>query len=325
MGRARCCVVISLALLALAATPRDDDYFAILRGYQSGDADAAIAAVGMLAPSTIDAGVRRIAASRDATLAAAAVGLHTEVVARSLGERNWPWHLRIAESLLPIAAHVRGDGFRRAWLLAAIVYFEDWAQPLEAHRLAHDALSLFHHDADLLTLDGIAEELMATPRFFSATAAESRLHLGDADSALREAVSEDADNREARLRLGHVEYRRGASADARLTLRPLLAAADPRLRYLAAITSASVEDGAGSPEAAAQLYDLALAAVPGAQTAALGRSELHHRAGGLPEAASLAQSGIGSTRAADPWWGYYLGETWRLTPLLDELRRQARK
>jgi hypothetical protein len=341
-----CLAAIAMLMAAGSRTPSpaSRDYAAIVRAYQSGDAEAAITRLRVLEGQTLQMEFKEFFASPPPRLVAAAVALHTEVALRSrlnvtgdVAER----HLRLAASIVDVGEppkvnrlgsvtlHERAFApiappFRRLWYITVITRKVADGGIADTDPYLQNARVLFPHDADILLLSGIAEEMRASYRHVNATAGDRRVALDHAEAYLRESFTIAPDRLETKIRLGRVLQQRGRLEQARDLLTPLSGLQDPRLSYLASLFLGGLEDAAGNPGSAAGWYARAQAALPSAQSARLAASELLHREGKHRQAAASLASAIGATNVADPWWAYLFGEFWRVDSLLDALRRISR-
>jgi tetratricopeptide (TPR) repeat protein len=339
--------IAALAMLITMGAARPspaiaDDYAAIVRAYRDGDADAAVARLVALDRQRLETDFRLFTKWASPGLAAAAAALHTEVALRprvAITVRMADVHLELAASIveaglpptipllgprMPKGSDLREmpQHFRRLWYLAVLTAMEQQGR-LKVEYFERARL-LFPHDAEILLLSGIAEEVFASPRLLTLSAGARRNALERAEAYLRDAIAIAPDRMEARLRLGRVLAQRGRAAEARDLLTGVTGIEDARLPYLAALFLGGLEDEAGNTAGAAQWYAKATAGIPAAQAARLASSELQHRAGERQKAIDTLDSAIGEKNVDDPWWAYVFGEYWRTDLLLDALRKMSR-
>lgn len=155
------------------------------------------------------------------------------------------------------------------------------------------------------------------------------LRLKNAEKHLREALKLDPSLAEARLRLGHVLQQRGSMQEARGELEALFGEPDlpAVIRYLASMFLIDILEAQGNPAAAlARARDL-VTRYPECQSAQLALSRALE-AKGQRAAALAALKPLWKEEAAracsDPWWGYYLGQAWRVPRLVESLRAHVR-
>jgi hypothetical protein len=139
--------------------------------------------------------------------------------------------------------------------------------------------------------------------------------------ALERAAKHPDTRAEARLRLGHLEYRRGNLAPA---LEHLAAAAegddDPTRTYLAHLFAGWVHEKAGRPNEAIASFRQSLAAVNGL-AAALGLGVRLYEQDKRDEADALVKAALEpATAVPDPWKVYAYGDFRRFPYLLARLR-----
>jgi len=334
-----------LLTLVLAPASGADDYAAILRSYQSGDADAAVARLVALDYQAIEAGFSALVTSADGELVSvsAAAAMHTEVALRAgldvttaRATQNLDMATRLIEVGQPANVNKNGSGilsesriqpvspaFRRLWYVAVSTVLEADGRVEKADAYLESARALFP-DGEVLLLSGVEEEMRASGRVSATNAGERRKALGRAEAFLRASLAQDPAHMESKLRLGRVLQLRVAVPDSRELLTAVSAADDKRLGYLASLFLGGLEDTAGNPTAAAEWYQRASKRAPSAQSALLAASELRHRAGDRLAAAAAIPTAAGAANAADPWWSYLFGEYWQADPRLDALRAMGR-
>jgi hypothetical protein len=155
------------------------------------------------------------------------------------------------------------------------------------------------------------------------------MRLKSAEKYFRDALKFDASLVEARLRLGRVLQQRGVLPDARTEFEGVFAqpGAPAPLRYLASMFLVDVLEAQGHTAASfARARDL-VTRYPECQSAHLALSSAYEargqRAAALSALAPLWKE-EGARTCADPWWSYYLGQTWRVPALFESLRERVR-
>jgi tetratricopeptide (TPR) repeat protein len=336
--------MICSAVMSLTAAPQQPiepaEYAALVQTYHSGDAQAAAEKLGHFDGRRTEAAFRVFIANPPAHLVTAAAALHTEAALRSTSRAVMDQHLALAASIVEAgeAGKIRRHGealklslvqtvtpqFRRAWHILVITAMQSAGRIEAADSYLESARALFPHDADVLLLSAITDEMRVSPRLATPKPAGRLAALEHAEASLRESIVLAPDRLETRLRLGRVLQQRGLAAAARDVLTPLGAADDARVSYLASLFLGGIEDEAGNLESAAQWYRHATERVPSAQSARIGASELQHRAGQRDQAAADIRSAIAATKVGDPWWTYQFGEYWRIDVYLGAIRGMAR-
>jgi tetratricopeptide (TPR) repeat protein len=156
-----------------------------------------------------------------------------------------------------------------------------------------------------------------------------QMRLKSAEKYFRAALQSDSSLAEARLRLGRVLQQRGLLPEARTELEGVFAqpAAPPAIRYLASMFLVDVLDALGHTAASlARARDL-VTRYPECQSAHLTLSSAYEaqgqRAAALSALAPLWKE-EGARSCADPWWSYYVGQTWRMPVVLQSMRERVR-
>lgn len=345
IGAARIAAIALAIAGGLQAPPGPGaDYSAILHAYRSGDADAAIRALGDRYDSDIAEAFRTFTAAPPPALVLGVVALHTEAAmklppgqsfvtmdqnlarAASIVEIGMPPRMKRLGSvdLKEAAIDPVAPEFRRLWFLAAITALEHAGRPTKAEQYLENARILFPHDADILLLSGIVQEMRASGRVANVSDGDRKKALGYAEVYLRASVELAPERLEAKLRLGRVLQQRGHAEEARSLLTAVSGAPDARIAYLASLFLGGIEDAAGNQADAAKWYTRAGVIIPSGQAARLAASELLHRAGERQQAAAALPSAIGPDNSADPWWSYTFGEFWRTELYLSALRKMSR-
>jgi tetratricopeptide (TPR) repeat protein len=322
--------VCALAVLVSAAGRHADgsanDYLNVVREYSTGDVNAAAARMLRLPLKDIEAGLDALGDGAEPGLVEPAVALHTEIALRSVGI-SLPARLEhLSRARRLVAFDVVHAPFKRLWCVSAGVYLasQGLLAELEAH--VKRTREWLPEDPEIILLSAIANEMQASPPIRPATSeGDRRRHLANAERDLRAVLAQVPDRQEARLRLGKVLETRGDHREARQYLEPLVDVPDPRLAYLASLFLAAAADAENDVAAAARWYERATRTLPLAQSARVGSSELHARAGRRDEAARALRVTTTTPSVMDPWWAYPFGEFWRVGTLADALRVQARQ
>ena len=336
----------ALLLAAVCLWPKplgaQSGYAAVLLEYLAGNADAALTTLSKMDQPEIKSGVEAFDTTRARQILTGAAAMHTEAAIRpQLGGFTDNFHLGIATAIVEFgerSGHKRNatlvlqpkyatpvsDEFRKAWYCAVINGMQSRVRMDDADKYLEHALALFPRDPEIQLLAGIAQEMRASPRTSSPSEGDRRKALKTAEDHFRAALAAAPDRVEARLRLGRVLQLRGAVADARTQLAPLIDAENPRIAYLASLFVGGLDDRTGHVEAAATGYERAAALLPSAQAARLALSELRHRGGDRQAAADAIPAAAGAGNEFDPWWTYVFGEYWRADELLAGVRRLRR-
>jgi tetratricopeptide (TPR) repeat protein len=155
----------------------------------------------------------------------------------------------------------------------------------------------------------------------------ARQQLESAQQRLRGALALSPGLVEARLRLGHVEWRLGQAPEAQATLEAVLAAqpAGP-VGFLAHLFLGRLHEDAGRLPEAVSCYEAALALEPTAQSARLALSHVHLRLGDAAAARAEAGAAVGAgghRSRDDPYWLYPWGAAVGVEERLEALRREV--
>jgi tetratricopeptide (TPR) repeat protein len=357
----------ALLLLALSAPAQGADvispaYQAVMRRYQSGDREGAIADMNTwLEPRLRDEmtalkDLWKKARACHRCLAAdawermpvrAALMLHSDCAQRTRRDGQSP---QLQESAAVEVASLMKDNplhraFARRWYeaMAGLAQGENrWDEALE---WAERGLRDFPDSAEMLLVLGSIEETVGAQASFLETHEalvdpntrrsraellqrhEVRGHLEKAHWALCAAVAADPALLEARLRLGRVAWRLGETAQARSTLEEVLSRKpDASTAFLAHLFLGRIDEDAGRLEDAARSYGVARALVPSAQSARFALSHVHLRSGDTPGARAEVEKSVGSAGRRpepDPLWLYPWGPSVGVEDRLEALRREA--
>ena len=359
--------LLLLALAAPALAQRPDAlspaYEAVVRRYQSGDREGAVAemsgwpehrlrdemtALRALSQGAFACPYRCSAADRWAmTPVRAALMLHSDCAQRA---RAHGQSARLHESVaFELAGFMKDDpghrAFARRWYEATSALAQGEARWGEALDWADRGLLAFPDSVDLLLVRGSIEEALAAqaaPRasedaLLDAGARESRSqllhaqevrgHLESARRALRSAVTTDPSRAEAHLRLGRVAWRLGEAAEARSVLVDVLARKpDPATAFLAHLFLGRLDEDEGRLDAASRSYEAALALDAHAQSARMALSHVLLRTGDAAAARREVETAVASAgrrRQPDPFWLYPWGPSVGVEDRLEALRREA--
>jgi tetratricopeptide (TPR) repeat protein len=353
--------------MALSAPVEGSDvlspaYQAVVRRYQSGDREGAVAEAGawperrLRDEMTALRALWQEAQACDRCLAAdtwerfpvrAALMLHSDSAQQARRNGQPP---RLQESAAVEVARLLKDdaahrAFARRWYeaMAGLAQGENrWDEALE---WAGRGLRDFPDSADLLLVLGSIEETVGAQASFLEThetlvdpntrrsrsellqRREVHEHLEKAHRALRAVVAADPTLLGARLRLGRVAWRLGETAEARSALEEVLSRGpDASTAFLAHLFLGRIDEDAGRLEDAARSYGVALALVPSAQSARFALSHVRLRSGDTPGARAEVEKSVGAARrrpGPDPLWLYPWGPSVGVEDRLDALRRET--
>jgi tetratricopeptide (TPR) repeat protein len=197
----------------------------------------------------------------------------------------------------------------------------------------------FPKDADILLALGTLDELRATavmlrqvelPKKENPSASwrrrQRREYLDKAAAHFRDALSIDATLAEARVRLGRVLQERGKLPEARRELEAAIVAAPPPaiVHYFASLFLGEVLEAQGDTAGAIARYRETVTRWPECQSAQLALSRAFEAAGDRHAAADALQplwrAEAERKCVVDPWWLYNEGQSWRMRPLIEDLR-----
>jgi tetratricopeptide (TPR) repeat protein len=230
------------------------------------------------------------------------------------------------------------DPFVSAWYRATAAWFE--AEYLLGFAEPHlaEALSVFPGDPWLQFYRGALYEALAAPRYQNIarsgpelrrerrTLAAPATQLLRAEGCFRRAVALDPEFAEARLRLGHVLFQRGAASEALVHVRQALSnTRDPIVMYFGQLFAGAAFEALNRRAEAASAFKEAAAIAPTAQTPLLALSALARRfddrQAALTAFERLASLPTDSAERIDPWWNYLRSFAWNAEELLQDLRR----
>ena len=337
--------------------PELERYVDLVEHYAKGDRAGALAALGDWRERDLETATGLVAAwSRGeaegpsgvdravfgAFPLASAILLHAERARNETVQAKVTFHLDLAWGL---ARLLPDDPRHREFVRRFSVVITLWASQTMRWELALDlakkVLRLFPGDPELLLAVGRLEEQLGfqgaprsdppPPGYESLTAVDlwertgRQRHLAEAEKALAAAVAGDPRLLEARLRLGRVQWRRGAPEAARAQLEAVLAASrDAALVSLAHLFLGRIhEDGRRFPEAARE-YEAALAVAPRAQTPRIALAHLRHRQGDEAGCRAIVLQAAEPTGSADDFfWSYRWGWPAQAEALFEVLVAEA--
>jgi tetratricopeptide (TPR) repeat protein len=250
----------------------------------------------------------------------------------------------LARKLVRMAEDRRGGigdkerRFARDWYLLVVSYRHGAAQVGWSRAYLAEARELFPNDPLVLVVSGVDHEIVSEmtkgylPRVDGTGQVLGEISINpgkereQAETFLRQAAALSPDLVEARLRLGHVLYRRGELAEAARELQAAqaLTAQEP-VQYLASTFLGMVAVARGDLDGADRCYAAALRLFPGAHAAMIGRSEAAYLRGLSAEAAEIVISLLQLEPKDDPWWLYLAGDWWHFEARLLRLRTEARR
>ena len=336
-------------------------YEAVVRRYQSGDREGAVADLSSWPEERLRGEVAALSAFREKARAChpcaasmswrqipvrAALVLHGDCALRARrGGEPSSLHKSLA---LEIARLLKDDPTQRAFAgrwyetMAGLAQGENlWGEALD---WAERGLRDFPDSARMLLVVGSIEETvgaLATLRLpdgvFSPVQRETREnldalreahgHLEKARRSLRSAVAADPSLAEARLRLGRVAWRLGDALEARAALLEVLSREPrPDTAFLAHLFIGRLDEDAGRLDDAGRSYEAALALDPRAQSARLALSHARLRRGSPGIARREVEESVrasGQRLQPDPFWLYPWGPARGAEDRLEALREEA--
>jgi tetratricopeptide (TPR) repeat protein len=258
--------------------------------------------------------------------------------ARECGINRHAGYARSVNSLLAVGSEPARE-FSRRWV-TAMALTSHWDLCFaDVLRWTREGLKWFPRDAELLLVQGTAEEVQATlvppPLFVQKNPAQMdragmgrrRRDLEDARRHLEAALAVEPELHEARVRLGRVLWRLEKPAEARPVLEAAIERArEPHLVYLANLFQGRILEEAGDLAEAAERYRAALKVDPIAQAAAIALSQVLLRSGQDAEAREVLDRALRHAPRAQPrdaHMSYHLGRSNLAEGILDDLREET--
>ena len=238
---------------------------------------------------------------------------------------------RLDRTSLFVRHPIEADEFERAWLWAHVCLAEGRFWQLPAVRAVGRALARFPDDPRFILADAIAHDQrwrttggVSTGPRLSATMA-SEVHVAEVTSKYRAAMASPETRAEAHVRLAWLQHRIGRHEDALATLQASpIRIPDADVNYLRHLFTGHVLIALGRVDAAAQSFDLASAALPGAQSARVALMNALMLKGDTASAARVSQEVETSPGVIDPWFTFWFGDYRWYEKALDEVRRLAK-
>lgn len=157
---------------------------------------------------------------------------------------------------------------------------------------------------------------------------QRREYLDKAAGHFRDALTIDDKLTEARVRLGRVLLERGKLPEARRELEAAVAAPPPAIvHYFASMFLGEVLEAQGDASGAIARYQETVKRWPECQSAHLALSRAFEATGDRRAAANALQplwQAESERKCLDPWWIYNEGQSWRMRPLIEDLRGSVR-
>ena len=325
-------------------------YLEAVAAYASGDRRGALAALATMSQQEISAQANGFFDQRieRAPLwlprAKAAAMMHTEAWLDGgdlavLLIRNV--HFEAARSIVRAIDRVRTEGgpvkgdplFVRDWYLLAVSHLHGHGAVGISRGILAEVRRLFPADPQVMLASGADHEMVSIISTGFLNRYDPGGGRGGSEKVVMEKELESAIGYyrqalplpEARVRLGHVLFRRGQLAAAAEELeRARQQTLQPQLRYLANLFLGLIETERDHRARAIELFTEALRLYPTGQAAQLAMSEAAYLDGRLSEAAGIVTKLLQTRGKKDPWWPYVSGEFWHLEYRLNALRQGAR-
>ena len=210
-----------------------------------------------------------------------------------------------------------GDEWVRRWYRTAFAYM--LSRQYYAVGLAKRGVEIFRDDFELLFLDGVMHETLASPfvqeafrgaDYYVRTSvglSSRKSELNTAEDRLRRVVKLRPDLAEARLHLGRVLAELDRHKDAVPELSQALASLQNKtLLYYGHLFAGRSHAALGDASGARAAFERAAALQPAAQSPLLALSQLAYSRGNAAEAAALLArvADLPSLDGDDPWWTY---------------------
>jgi tetratricopeptide (TPR) repeat protein len=332
------CVPAILALSGTQSVRRQhyETYSRVIDSYCSGGFEAVAPDVLQWTPDAIDH-VHDVAMELPAGKRLAAAAMHAEAFATQWADERNHTVLNHRELSRALAQSVRKFGpdqspLVRSWALAwGYLYLSHVFLEAAAAQFA-EGESWFPDDAAFVTGSGIVNELTSYPLGQQtirapdgANPADVQIQSARAIALYRAALKLDSTDIEAHVRLGRLLMLSGDRERAAAELEQAQApATEARWLYLSHLFLGSMFEDEGRYREAEQHYEVALRAVPDAQTAMLARAALRARLGQPVSAETAAR--FGWTRPFDPydpWSEYLFSRPYRFCAAIEALRKAA--
>ena len=294
----------------------------------------------------------------NAQLVGSLAALQMEMALRVVTDRGtveeYRAHFRTARLLFNAAAKAHGEAVAALlpqWILAIGSTAHAEGQLWWAAEILDDACQAHPDEVDLLVACGAVQETIAglpahillsdgrqradseAVRFGvdtrqQAVAARNR-RLGAARRLLEHALAIRPTHVEARLRLARVLSLSGDERRAASLLEPILQAGDPpepRSVFLARLVLGTIRLRLGSRSDAVRLFEECVEMLPSAQSGYVALADALHSSGKVSEASRVTERMFDApAHPPDPWASYSYGQYWIAEPLLESLRKEARK
>ena len=242
---------------------------------------------------------------------------------RWVGMRYLSMHWQLGRSLLDsVTPEPSASAGVRAWYLetsADLLKMRQIAVAVDHYARARqifpsDAAFLFgsgvlHERFSSAAMQAAAESIVESNRT-SAAVSSNRGELVKAERFLRDALAQQPDHVEARVRRGRVLDELGKHREAIDDLRRAIAGgAAGSLLYLAELFIGRAQEASGQYDEARAAFEHALQLYPNAQSPRLALSQLARRTGdrraAQRELQAIARLPDDERRREDPWWSYY--------------------
>ena len=239
-------------------------YLEAVEAYQVGDVNPAIVSLRTWSSAELEMAIATVSVEFEWPFRKAAAMLHTEIAIRRTGASPViPQHLGLAETLIGTPP-TEGQGFAERWYgFAGQFLLAHSIHPDETRPFIERGFRVSRVNPPLHLLAGILSERLARLNDVESQDREVRGQLEDAESEYRQALGQDPELIEARLRLGRALFLRGRLREAREVLAAVQAsAADPSILYLAHLFLGAVSQAEEGWAAAQADYGAAMALGP---------------------------------------------------------------
>ena len=317
-------------------------YAHVLDLYRAGQDQAARRALAEIPSAEIELSQRILLKAFESTVgdessrAAASMRIaalvHTERALAAHDRDNfpeWRYQLRMARTYVEkLASRDPSTPFPRTWCLMTLAYLQGRYSLRAAKEFgdwAHDAVG---DSPELFLAMGATQEMGWTAQHEERVDSQFKGDLKDAERAYRNALSAQPDLVEARLRLGRVLTLHGDTEGAVRILAEIGEGSEGAYRYLARMFEGDLCERRGDAAEAERRYLAATALLPRAQSAYMALGHLRHSMGARAAAAADVRATTLDTSvpdAADPWFWYSRGLSWRGNGYLADLREMIRQ